>query len=212
MSLREFWTSVRTAAGFLLPPVAADSPRIDTDQLEARLRRVQIWLTPKSVEGFHVEDFPFLDEGTRGQLSRCVQQFVNAAEQVPPDKPATEEQVQVALPAFLCILEIMRPDKYGDLDAFIIGKRIERDLAGHLPDWVHELRFETGDDANGDPAVWIWVELADAAAEKNVFSQHTREIRTDLVDCVRRLGVERWPYVHFRTVSERASADEEDQA
>jgi len=208
MSLRDFWTSVRTGASFLLPTVTADSPKVDAHQIEARLRNAHVWLTPKSVEGFDEQDFDFLAEDTQKRLTQCVNQFRDAAGQVPSDQPATEFQVQAALPAFLCVLDIMRPDRYGDLDAFVIGKQVEEQLAGELPDFVCEMRFETGEDANGDPALWVWIDLDDTSVSDELFPKRTREVRQLIVECLRRMKIQRWPYVRFRRSSEREQAAE----
>lgn len=205
MSFRDFWTNIRTSAHFLFPTVTADSPRLDTDRLEAKLRSASIWLTPKSVEGFESQDFAFLSEEERIRLGQAVAQFVALAQHVPPDEPATEEQVESALPPFQTILKIMQPDRYGDPDAFVIGKKVEQCLADQIPQWVRDLRFETGEDANGEPAIWIWVEVEDEAANAAVFSQNTRHVRDLIATCIRKLDIPVWPYVRFRTSSEQAA-------
>jgi hypothetical protein len=109
-----------------------------------------------------------------------------------------------ALPPFRRIVEILRPDKYADLDALVIGKRVEQLLRGRLPDWVRELVFETGNDAVlGEPAIWIWVEVDDDAAAEDVFSENTRSVRDVLQPAVRKLAIDRWPFIRFRTTSEQ---------
>jgi len=209
MSLQEFWASVRTGASYLAPKATVDSPKLDANRIEAILRHADIWLTPKSVAGYEEADFEFLSEEERYRLTACVDNFLEIAKQVPPDQPATQEQVEAALPAFRCLLEILRPDKYGDVEALEIGKRVEQRLAGQLPEWVNDLRFETGEDSNGDPAIWVWIEIADYAAQPDNFSQNTRQARELLQSCLRKLGVPRWPYVRFRTASEQAEAQPE---
>lgn len=209
MSLREFWISVRTGAKFLLPSATVDSPKLDANRIESMLRGTFIWLTPKAVEGFDESDFDFLADGERNRLTQCVNEFVNAAQQVPPDQPATDAQVQAGLTPFQCVLEIMRPDKYGDVEALVIGKRVEQCVAGQLPEWVADLRFETGEDSNGDPAVWIWVEVADVAAEEEVFSKNTKQVRDIIESSLRKLGIQHWPYVRFRTSSEQTATHRE---
>ena len=97
-----------------------------------------------------------------------------------------------------------RQDKFGGVEALKIGKRVEQCIDGSLPDWVSEMRFETGEDASGDPALWIWVEFQDAAATPENYSANTKQVR-DLVEaCVRKLDTDRWPYIRFRTTTEQA--------
>src|SRR5438477_419941 len=82
-----------------------------------------------------------------------------------------------------------RPDRYADADALLIGKRIEARLAPQLPQPVQEIRFETGPDATGDPAVWIWVVLSDDVGEEEVFLPAARKVRELLEAIVEELGI-----------------------
>lgn len=202
MSLKDFWMSVRTGARFIAPRATADSPRLDSAAIESTLRRATIWLTPKSVEGFNPEDFLFLSDHEQKTLRDAVSKFLVLARQVPPGRPATEQQIQQALPLFLRIVEILRPDHFADSEAFVIGKKVEQQLAGQIPQSVLELRFETGKDASGGPALWIWVVFKDEAAKKDVFLPNARNVRELLENSVSELGFEQWPYVRFRTDSE----------
>jgi hypothetical protein len=207
MALREFWANVLTAARLVSPRAAVDAPRLDANRIERILRKRHDWLTPRAVQGYDPDDFEFLSVEERRDLEESVHRFLQVAEQVPATARASEAQVQAALPAFRRIMEILRPDKYADLDALIIGKRIEQFLRGRLPEWVKELVFETGNDAQGEPALWIWVEIDDDAAAEEVFSQNTRSARNIVDAAARKLAAERWPYIRFRTTSEqRANA------
>jgi hypothetical protein len=206
MALKQFWSSICSAARFLVPAVIADAPKFDVSDIEAGVRDTRDWLSLKSVEGFDEHDFGFLPDDSRRRLAQCVNEFRAIAQQVASDEQASDEQLEAALPLLLGVLEVMRPDRYADLDALIIGKRVEWELAGRLPGWVREIRFETGNDSNGDPAVWIWVEVDDEAATADVLSRNTRQVRGLLGECVRHLEVPHWPYIRFRTSSERAEA------
>ncbi len=203
MALQDFWISVRTSARMIAPTVTADSPRINTGDIERILRGAVIWLTPKSVEGFNERDFDFLSDGERKELSDSVRQFVSVARQVDPRKPASDSQIQEALPHFRRIVEILGGNKYADPDGFVLGKMIERQIAGRMPESVLELRFETGEDSSGDEALWVWVVFKDEVAEnEDVLLSNVNDVREILRDAVRQLGIKRWPYVRFRTNSD----------
>jgi len=208
MSVRDFFLSVRTAAGLVFPTATVDSPTLDASRIEEILRGAHLWLTPSSVQGFNHEDFGFLPENERNRLEECVHSFREVASRVPTAAAASDEQVQRALPHFRGILEILRPDRYGDPDALILGKRLEQRWQDERPSWVRELRFETGEDANGDPAVWIWVFIEDDAARKEVFAENARVVREALMGILRSLEDDRWPYIRFRTVSEQNASHE----
>jgi hypothetical protein len=118
--------------------------------------------------------------------------------------PATKEQIRQARTQFESIFKILHFDKFPDPDAFVIGKRADQPiLKGQLPKWVHDLRFETGLDASGDPAIWIWVVVDDEAGELDVISANFRAIQDQLVRWLKRIGEKRWPYIRLQTVSEQ---------
>jgi len=202
VSLSDFWMSIRTAVRLLVPGASVDSPLLDSAAIERGLRGAAIWLTPASVEGFDPNDFVFLPHAERQTLTEAVERFRDVARQVPPNQPATEEQIRQALPEFQRIVEILRPDKYADPEALVIGKRIEQHLANRLPEFVAALRFETGEDHTGAPALWIWVILKDEAAEEEVLGANMRTVRDLFQRMVKELKVGRWPFFRVRTVSE----------
>jgi hypothetical protein len=51
-------------------------------------------------------------------------------------------------------------DRYGDAEAYRPGKQIERALHISRPPELAELRFNSGIDHSGDPALWIWAFLS----------------------------------------------------
>jgi hypothetical protein len=207
MALEEFWANVRSAGGFLLRRAAVDSPRLDASRIERILRRSRKWLTPKAVEGFDPDDFAFLSEEERRDLQESVAHFLRVVEQVPGNGRPSEAQVEAALPQFKRIVEILRPDKYADRDALVSGKKIEQYLRGRLPDWVRELVFETGNDSTlGEPAIFIWVEIADEAAEDDVFSENTTLAERIVREAARKVDPERWPFILIRSSSEQRAA------
>jgi hypothetical protein len=207
MALREFWANVRSTGGLISRRAAVDSPRLDAHRIERILRKSSKWLTPKAVEEFDPHDFEFLSEEERRDLQESVNRFLQAVEHVPESGRPSEAQVEAALAAFRRIVDILRPDKYADLDALVVGKRLEQYLRGRLPEWVRELVFETGNDATlGEPAIWIWVEIADDAAEDDVFSQNTRLARSIVDEAARKIAPDRWPFILFRSSSEQRPA------
>ena len=124
------------------------------------------------------------------------------------DATATDEQVRKAIPKFKNILEIIRPDRYGDWDAFTLGKRIEREVSGRLPQEVRELIFETGVDVSGDLALWIWVEMADEAVDEKELFRRFESARKELSAAAVRVCPDRWPFIHLRLTSERLAFEE----
>lgn len=209
MAIKDFWISIRAAAKLRSPQAVVDSPRLDARRIESILRDATLWLTPKAVEGYDQNDFDFLSEEERRQLSKSVEQFRATASKVPSNAPASDEQIREAIPLFKNILEIIRPDKYNDLESLILGKKIEREVSGKLPQWVRELIFEAGYDVSGAPALWIWVEVDDKALDEKEIFRHFDSIREELRTAAFRICPDRWPFIRLREASERMASEEE---
>ena len=152
MAIKDFWNNIRAGASLTSSQAVVDSPRLNAERIESILRSATSWLTPKSVEGYDPDDFDFLADEERQRLTDNIKHFRATASKVPHIGPPTNEQIREAMPEFENILKTIRPDRYGDLDAFVLGKKIEREVSGTLPQWARELIFETGFDVSGEPA------------------------------------------------------------
>jgi hypothetical protein len=205
MALQDFWNSVRTGARMLAPEVVADSPRIDSASIERTLQRATLWLTPRAVDGFDEADFDFLAPGERARVAQLVSDFRAVASTVRPRAAASEETVKQALPLFRDIILALEWDRYGDAEAYRLGKLIERELKPDWPEELAELRFGTGLDHTGDPGIWILGLVKDEAAPTDEqFLNCTRELRPLIETTARTVASDRWPYVSFRSVGEQA--------
>jgi hypothetical protein len=202
MAKQEFVQNVRLARNLLAHRVEADHPGVDAGAIERRLSRAALWLTPATVRGFDPEDFPELSEASRAELDRSVREFREVAEQVPDDGPATVEQEASALRSFGEILRIM--DAYFPTPDELRRLR-EAMKEVHFPDVVQTWYHEFGRDSSDEPAVWIWVVVDDAAADDAGFTTATTRLQREIHRSLQRAGLDRWPYVRFRTFSEQRS-------
>jgi hypothetical protein len=114
MAKDDFLMSVRSAVGTLLPPVDADHPYTDREELAGLLRKDARWLSKRAVAGFDRDDFRDLDPETREAIDRDVEAFLKIASEVEPDGPPTPAQVDAALPPFLEIASIVRKHTLDD--------------------------------------------------------------------------------------------------
>ena len=203
MAIEEFWLNIRTAVRLGSTRAVVDSPSLDAGMIERILRDINLWLTKRAVEGYDSSEFDFLSEDERLRLTESIERFRAVAEHVPGNGPATPQQEKDASRAFREILAIVRPDKYDSVEAFKIGKKIERMVADKRPGWVHDLVFETDLDASGDPALWIWVVADDEAVKRKDFRDQLATVEERLREATSRESPERWPYIRLRTVSER---------
>jgi hypothetical protein len=213
MALQDFWSSVRTAARLLAPTATVDSPKLDAGRIEQTLRATDLWLTPRSVAGYHEADWNFLPEPQRQRLTRLVEEFRHVASEIDPTGPAPKESVEQAFPLFRDIIALLEFDRFGDAEALRLGKQIENLIQRHRPAELAELRFQTGPDNTGDPAIWIWAILTDEATpDEERFFQTSERVRKLLDTAARTVAPERWPYIHSRTVAEQSEIMEEAQA
>lgn len=160
------------------------------------------WLTPKVVEDYDPADFVDLPAYERDRLSSLVSRFREIAERT----AQSPGDVQDAAGLLRDIAGVLEADRYGGEDGRRVGKLIERAVAGQLPNWVADFRFETGEDSTGDPALWVWVLMRDEVADA-VSDDEVSAVRQRLFDAARRVNPERWPYIRFRTVAEQAELD-----
>jgi hypothetical protein len=203
MALDDFWLNVSIAARSFIETVRSDSPHFDSDHWQMRLRTAAPWLTPASVEGFDARDFTLLPQSERERLTGCVEAFRRVAETVPDDGPATREQENEARASLECILEILRPDRNPDVEAFRASKILEN---LRFPDVV-KLIWEFDTDVTGDPAIRVWVILKDEVAKRSTFFEEAVSIRDQIDLALRRRGIHRWPYIHVRSNSEQRSLE-----
>jgi hypothetical protein len=204
MALRDFWINVRTASRLPAPEVIADSPSFDAASIEQSLRGATSWLSTRAVAGFNPDDFDFLPDAECTKLTDLVAAFRQVASEVKPTAPATDDQVARALPPFRDIVQMLEFDRYGDAEAYRLGKQIERAIESYRPKEIAELRFNTGDDHSGDPALWIWVILTDESSETDeMFLQNARRLRGLLADVAREVAPDRFPYLSFWSLAEQ---------
>ncbi len=207
MSLRDFWVNVRVASGLPLYQPVVDLPKLDPGQIEQNLRASDRWLTPKSVEGFNVVDFSFLSQPEIDALTEQVRRFRKVAFQVPWDTAPTPEQVEQAIPSLVKIIEMLEFHRYGDAEAYRLGRQIENAIQSRRPPMLVELRFYTGPDSTGDPGLWIYSILEEGTVEEPAYWQKVKAIDRLLDSESRSVAPERWPYTHIRTVSEQAEIE-----
>lgn len=200
MSKQEFIQNVRTARNLLVHHVESTDPNLHSNDAERRLSRAAIWLTPASVRGFDSGDFPELSEIARGELDRNVRRFRDVATQVPPEGPSTAEQRRVGLEAFQRILGILDPYMPTSDETRRLREAMQEVT---FPDQVLTWEFEFGRDSSNDPAVWIWLVVEDAAADDPAFAAATARLPRRIRDALQKAGLDRWPYVRFRTASEQ---------
>jgi hypothetical protein len=193
-------------ASLIWPNVIA--PRLDEDQLAETLRRAALWLTPLSVEGFDPDDFAFLPPREREDLMRSVEDFRRVAATVPDRMAPNREQYREAQGSLNRILEILRPDRNPDVDAFRAVKVLENlslpdDVRGDVDRIIHKFDI----DSTGDPGVWVWVILRDEATRKATFRQVKEAIRRSIDSALRRYHIPLRAYILFRTTSEQNDLD-----
>lgn len=202
MSKQEFIQNVRLARNLFAHRVSADHAGADVKGIERRLSRATLWLTPRAVSGFDPADFPELSAKEGEELDRSVRAFRMVGEQVAADVAATREQEAAALQSFESIRRILEP-YFATPDELRLLREAMKKV--DFPDSVETWDYEFGRDSSAEPAVWIWLIVDDAAAEDTTLADVTIRLRREIHRAVQSVGLERWPYVRVRTVSEQGS-------
>jgi len=201
VSLPRFLEAVRAAAGFLDPVVWTDSPHQNGADLARSLAGADIWLTPAAVRDFDPDDFVLLSPEERDRLADAVSRFRAVAEDVPGDKPATQEQVAEALPQFLTILEVLKPYLTGP-HATEIKRAIWRAWSGS-ESWIPTFDFRTDVDWAGDPCVRVVLVLNDDVdVESSEVQDRLQPIRMGILRNFQQAKLPYWPYVSVTSRSE----------
>jgi hypothetical protein len=200
MAKQEFLSNFRVARNlFAHPHVHTDSSQINPQALERMLARAAIWLTPKSVKGFNADDFSELGTDRQKELQVAVREFLEVANQVPPNEPATPEQFGKATMAFAKMLAILQP--YVPIPQE--GNQVEEALKRvDFPPWVVNWDYELGSDEDGSPAVWINVFADQDTAPRREFGRFASQATTNIQQALSAAGSNRWPYVRLRTAVE----------
>jgi hypothetical protein len=200
MAPMDFLQHLRTAHSLFAHRVHPNHTRPGSRKSEVDEVRTAVWLTPSSVKGFNVHDFPQLSPEARDRLKANVDRFLKVARQVPPPKLPTVKQVKEAETPFREVLKILKPHVVlGDED-----DPIYKVLKGvSFPSDILTWEYEVGLDWTDDPAVWIWMIVDDASPEKEGFYQRTWEVEEKIREALSAAGVARWPYFRMRTGSEQ---------
>ncbi len=206
MALEDFWMSVRRAAPLIIRQADIDSPKLDPNEIERTLRGSTEWLTPRAVAGFDPKDFEFLPDAERERLAGLVKDFRTLAPRLYSREPVPEDVVERAEPLFRDIILFLEFNRYGDPDAYRLGKQIEREIAAaQWPPELAELQFKTKLDHTGDPGIWIRAWLTEeASATDDQFLKNAKELRHWLDPIARDLAPDRWPYLSFRSIADEA--------
>jgi hypothetical protein len=202
----DFWINLRTAARALIPPVPTDLPIPESAYRERLLQSADAWLTPRSVDEFDLRDFSFLEPEDLDRLRRNVEAFREVASQVSEDQPASEQQVQEAMAPFEEIIHLLRPHQFYYFEAFKIQYRLEHALRGKLPPWIESFVCEIGTDVVNDPALFVTLNVSREAADNEFVVTKGRQVRDQVQAAIRRLRLDRWPYISFQSLAELAAA------
>lgn len=71
-----------------------------------------------------------------------------------------------------------------------------------LPHYVREVKYELDEDWTGDPAVYIYLILADELTQEPGYQDDVLRVNQEVSNAVFASGTDRFPYVRVRTVSE----------
>ncbi len=197
MSRQDFFDNFKVARGlFAHPRVPTDSPATDPKQAEEMIARSAIWLTPKSVQGFDANDFSALGPERQRELQAAVEDFLAIANQVPPTKPPTPQQLDAARIAFGKIRSILNvyigtPEEGDQIDAMLQNMV--------YPPWVANWDYKLDNDYYDNPAVRINFYVDETSAPRKELGRFALQMNRKILDALLDAGSKRWPYVRVGT-------------
>ncbi len=199
--LHAFWINIQYAHEFM-PPLAVPNPaRLKPEEVEKWFR-----LTPHTAEGFQEEAFSFLPPNELATLKAAVEGLRLIATEIPSGIGATAEQKKQALPEFQIIIDTLAPDRFADPEALKFGKQIEAKLESRRLEKLDHLRFSTGLDSTGEPALWIWAytkENATGKYEEEAFFAAIDVIAPVLNRAAEEVAQDRWAYISYRSTLDK---------
>lgn len=198
-----------------------DAPRIAADNLDAALSQSREWQFAGPFRGFDEADFEFLPEDERRELSELVREINGLASKLRTlvtrtlSNEGQLEETEVANRArpLLCrIILLLQQDRYFSGDGLRLGKLVERELEGQLPEEVAELRFFVGPDLSGDPGFYAWAFVSEEAVrtDEKLFAL-TRRVRPLIEDAMYRVAKDHFAYLSFRGVGEKIAEDADEE-
>lgn len=203
MSKQEFLSNVRVASNlFAHPRVFADSHQLDPADLAETIAGAAIWLTPKSVRGFAVEDFAELGVPRQGELAAAVRDFARVAGELSPTEPASEEQLSRGIDAFTRVVAIL--DAYlpsGEETQAIRQALQELQQIPGVVNWSYEL----GSDDDGAAAIWVTVYVDEAKVPRSSLGRFSLNLTDQIRRQLKEAGIHRWPYLRLWTPAEYRS-------
>jgi hypothetical protein len=204
MAKQDFLDNFRIARNlYNHPRVQSDTGQLDPQAVGLLISRAAIWLTPKSVKGFNPADFPELGPLRQTELQSAVQDFLAVARQVPPNDPASPEQLTNATSAFAKMLDILQPYIPSPEDA----DNVEEALTHvQFPPWVVNWDYELDSDKDGDPAVWVNLYADESTAPRKEFGRLASQMSASIRRALSDTGSLRRPYIRIRTAVEHKTA------
>ncbi len=201
LRFHNFWGKVQVAFPWLSGTAVSERKRLSDEFVDGLLAGSDRWLTPYSAGGFERTVFEFLPPDELERLTNAVAGVRAVADELQPNVPATSEQRARALPHFKAILKVLEFDRYADADAFLLGKVIEKELAHHRSiQSLDHLRFMTGSDSTGDPALWVWAFVKESGEhDEQAFFKGADEIDPPLKRAAEEVAPDRLTYISYRS-------------
>jgi len=109
MAQEQFIDSLRLASRMLILPAVSSEQGEQTDTyIASKLHAADFWLTPKSVEGFDPADFVDWPAKKQEELKKEIKAFLEIAEEIPANKPATKAQSNQASKHLKQVIQLVR--------------------------------------------------------------------------------------------------------
>ncbi len=136
------------------------------------------------------------------EFQSAVRDFLEVANQVPPNKAATTEQYAKAAAPFAKCLEILDPYLAKPREEKVIANALQ---STELPPWVVNWDYELGRDADEEPIVWVTIFVEDGVASPTEYARMASRLEWPLLQELSAADMKIWPFVQVWTAAEHKS-------
>ncbi len=195
----EFYRKIRTARNVAyryLQPGGDSEPRAGDDWERLRAAAV-LWLAPEIPAAFDAREFAPLPAAQRAELAAAVAAYQNVC----AGRPPTDDQMSAGLKELGRVVAALG-ETLTDPEGLSLLAVLLRE-SGPLPPFILGFDYNLDTDWSGAPGVWIWVIVPDELdPDCEEFAQFTARFPRIVGSAFIRAGNDRFPYIHYRLLSE----------
>lgn len=206
MGKYEFLANFRTARNlYTNSRVRTDHSQLDPQTVANSIARAAIWLTPRSVQDFQVEDFAELGPQGQQELAEAMREFKEIANQVPATESATDEQLLKSGLAFQRLIKILEP-YFPPWKEMLRIQKVLAAVSTEFPNWVVNWDVKIGSDAYDEPAIRLTIYVDDQTASHHEYGKAITLLNLKIYHALLDADIQLWPFIRLQSAAEHKAS------